>query len=246
MRVLVVEDDDSFADALGTALRRHGHDVLRASSGAQAIEAPPADLVLLDLGLPDIDGIEVLRRIRARSEVGVIAITARGEESQRVLGLRNGADDYLVKPFGMAELSARMDAVLRRSRRSSPPPGQRLRIGLVEVDLAERAVFSDAGPVALTRKEFDLLAALIRAGGAVLSRDHILAEVWQTTWRGVARSLEVHVASLRSKLGVPGLIQTVRGVGYRLAIPARPTDPPIDDTVVTITAAPEADGPGPR
>jgi DNA-binding response OmpR family regulator len=217
MRVLLVEDDNSFADALSTALRRHGHDVVRAESGEQALAAPVSDLVLLDLGLPDIDGIQVLRRIRERSQVGVIAITARGEESQRVLGLRNGADDYLVKPFGMAELSARMDAVRRRTG-SVTPPGQRLQLGPIEIDLSERTVFCEATAVTLTRKEFDLLAALVRAGGAVLTREDILTQVWQTSWHGVTRTLEVHVASLRAKLGAPELIQTVRGVGYRLAV----------------------------
>ncbi|MDB1088978.1 response regulator transcription factor [Streptomyces sp. ACA25] len=220
MRVLLVEDDDEFADALSTALRRHGHAVLRTDCGADALSAPLVDLVLLDLGLPDLDGIEVLRRLRQRSRVGVIAVTARGEERHRVLGLRNGADDYLVKPFGMAELAARMDAVLRRAGPAIPPPGHRVRLGAVEIDLAQRAVYRDAAPVALTRKEFDLLAALVRAEGAVLSRERILAEVWQTTWSGVARSLEVHVANLRGKLGEPGLIRTVHGVGYRLS--ARP------------------------
>ncbi|MFP3988173.1 response regulator transcription factor [Streptomyces sp. E11-3] len=217
MRVLLVEDDNEFADALSTALRRHGHDVLRADSGAQALAAGPADLVLLDLGLPDMDGIEVLRRLRERSQAGVIAVTARGEERHRVLGLRSGADDYLVKPFGMAELAARMDAVQRRARPVTPPPGHRFRIGAVEIDLARRAVFRDDAQVVLTRKEFDLLAALVRAGGAVLSREQILSDVWQTTWQGVGRTLEVHVANLRAKLGPPRLIHTVHGVGYRLA-----------------------------
>ncbi|GAA1895322.1 response regulator transcription factor [Streptomyces sodiiphilus] len=219
MRVLLVEDDDEFADALSTALWRHGYEVLRADSGARALEAPAVDLVLLDLGLPDLDGIEVLRRLRERSQVGVIAVTARGEERHRVLGLRTGADDYLVKPFGMAELAARMDAVLRRVRPGTPLPGQLIRVGAVEIDLARRAVFRDTVEVSLTRKEFDLLAALVRAEGAVLSRERILAEVWQTTWRGVDRSLEVHVASLRAKLGPPRPILTVHGVGYRLASP---------------------------
>ncbi|NED99709.1 response regulator transcription factor [Phytoactinopolyspora halotolerans] len=218
MRVLLVEDDNSFADALTTALRRHGHEVLRAASGEQALTAPTVDLVLLDLGLPDMDGIDVLRKIRQRSPVGVIAVTARGDEPQRVLGLRNGADDYVVKPFGMAELSARMDAVLRRAHSAAPPPGQRIRVGSLEIDLAEHAVYRNGTPVNLTRKEFDLLTALVRAEGAVLSREHILAQVWQTSWRGVGRTLEVHVASLRAKLGAPQLIETVRGVGYRLAV----------------------------
>jgi DNA-binding response OmpR family regulator len=222
MRVLLVEDDDEFADALSTALRRHGHEVARAASGERALAALDTDLllldlVLLDLGLPDLDGLEVLDRLRQRSQVGVIAVTARGEERHRVLGLRGGADDYLVKPFGMAELTARMEAVMRRARPAAPPPGQVIRLGEVELDLARRTVSRGTDQVRLTRKEFDLLAALVRADGAVLDREQLLAEVWQTTWHGVGRTLEVHVANLRAKLGSPRLIQTVHGVGYRLA-----------------------------
>lgn len=222
MRVLLVEDDDGFARALSAALRRYGHAVLHTGSGAGALAAPRVDVVLLDLGLPDLDGIEVLRRLRDRGQVAVIAVTARGEERHRVLGLRSGADDYLVKPFGVAELTARMEAVLRRVGPATPPAGQRLALGDLEIDLARRSVCRGSAPLGLTRKEFDLLAALVRAEGAVVSRERILAEVWETTWRGVGRTLEVHVATLRAKLGAPELIQTVHGVGYRLAAALEP------------------------
>jgi DNA-binding response OmpR family regulator len=218
MRILLVEDDNRFADALGTALRRQGHEVDRARDAREALAAPTADIVLLDLGLPDADGLEVCRELRSRSQVAIIAVTARGEERDRVRGLRSGADDYLVKPFGIAELEARIDAVMRRARPSGDTPGRPVRLGAVSVDLARRTVSRDGQPLPLTRKEFDLLALLVRSGGAVVSRDRILAEVWRTTWRGVGRTLEVHVASLRGKLGDPALIETVRCVGYRLHV----------------------------
>jgi DNA-binding response OmpR family regulator len=219
MRILLVEDDDRFADALGTALRRHGYQVARASSAAEALTAPSVDLVLLDLGLPDADGLEVCGRLRATSDVAIIAVTARGEERDRVRGLRTGADDYLVKPFGIAELEARIGAVMRRARPGALVPGQPVRLGAVQVDLARRTVLRNGVPVPLTRKEFDLLALLVRACGAAVSRDRILAEVWRTTWSGAERTLEVHVGSLRAKLGDPSLIETVRCVGYRLSAP---------------------------
>ncbi|GAA4232862.1 response regulator transcription factor [Streptosporangium album] len=216
MRILLVEDDDRFADALTTALRRHGHRVERARSGGEALIAAGAELVLLDLGLPDMDGVDVLRRIRADSQIGIIVTTARGEEAQRVRGLRAGADDYIVKPFGIAELEARIEAVMRRVRSHRHAPAECARVGSLEVDHVRRSVRRDGAEIPLTRKEFDLLATLVRAEGAVVTREGILAEVWRTTWGGATRSLEVHVASLRAKLSEPGLIETVRGIGYRM------------------------------
>jgi DNA-binding response OmpR family regulator len=142
-------------------------------------------------------------------------VTARGEERERVLGLRSGADDYVVKPFGMAELQARMEAVLRRSGRPATIR-EPARVGALVVDFHARRVTMAGAEIALTRKEYDLLAALARQPGGVVTRDQLLAEVWQTTWPGSVRTVEVHVASLRAKLGDPGLVQTVRGVGYRL------------------------------
>lgn len=214
MRILLVEDDNRFADALMVALRRQGFDVSRADTAAAALDAPATDLVLLDLGLPDLDGIEVCRRLRARSDVAIIAITARGDERDRVLGLRSGADDYLVKPFGIAELGARIDAVMRRVRPAAPPA---VRVGDLRIDVARRRVTRvDGSAVALTRKEFALLAALSRQPGVVVSRERLFIEVWHNPWPGAQRTLDVHIATLRAKLGDRTVIETVRGVGYRL------------------------------
>ncbi|MQA25528.1 MAG: response regulator [Micromonosporaceae bacterium] len=215
MRVLLVEDDTSVAAAMESALRRRGYEVVRAATVAEALAAPRVDLVLLDFGLPDGDGIDVCRELRRRDDhVAIIAVTARGEERDRVVGLRTGADDYVVKPFSMAELQARIDAVLRRVVRTAPPATAR-QIGPLRLDPASRQVTVDGEPVSLTRKEFELLVVLAQEAGSVVSRDRLLMEVWRTTFAG-GHTLEVHIGSLRSKLGCPGLVQTVRGVGYRL------------------------------
>jgi DNA-binding response OmpR family regulator len=215
MRVLLVEDDARVAGALESAMRRRGYELLRVSTAAAALAAPPVDLVLLDLGLPDRDGIEVCRELRRRSDVAIIAVTAREEERDRCLGLRSGADDYVVKPFGLAELQARIDAVMRRAARSAARRST-VTAGRLTVDLDAHLATIDGAEVTLTRKEFDLLAALARRSGAVVTRDELLADVWHSTWAGNQHTVEVHVASLRAKLGDPSLIQTVRGVGYRL------------------------------
>jgi DNA-binding response OmpR family regulator len=215
MRVLLVEDDVRVAGALETALRRRGYDLLRAETAAEALAAPPVDLVLLDLGLPDRDGIEVCRELRRRSEVAIIAVTARDGERDRIAGLRTGADDYVVKPFGMAELQARIDAVMRRAARSAPRQGAHT-VGSLTIDFDAHRVVCGGTEISLTRKEYDLLTALARRPGSVVTREQLLADVWQTTWAGSPHTVEVHIASLRGKLGDPGLVQTVRGVGYRL------------------------------
>ncbi len=215
MLVLLVEDDVRVGGAMEAALRRRGYELLRASTAAEALAAPPVDLVLLDLGLPDRDGIEVCRALRRRGYVAIIAVTARAQERDRIMGLRTGADDYVVKPFGMAELQARIDAVMRRAARSATSRGQ-VSVGGLTIDLDAHLVNVDGAEISLTRKEFDILAALARRPGSVVSRDELLADVWQTTWTGNPHTVEVHVASLRAKLGDPGLVQTVRGVGYRL------------------------------
>ena len=228
MRVLLVEDTVAVRDALGAALRAHGYRVDTVGTGAAALEAVTADrggggggpdLVLLDLGLPDVDGVEVCRRIRRASSVPVIAVTARGHEAARVLGLRSGADDYVVKPFSIAELLARIEAVTRRSSGRSVAPV--VRAGPVEIDLAARRVTVDGTEVDLRRKEFDLLAALARRSGVAVTREELLDDVWGLApdapgSEAGGRTLEVHVAALRAHLGVPGLVTTVRGVGYRL------------------------------
>ena len=216
-RILVVEDDDRLASALRAALERSGYRVERVADGGEALSAvgrDTPDLVLLDLGLPDLDGLEVCRRIRGASGIPVIAVTARGTERDRVDGLRTGADDYVVKPFALAELLARIEAVLRRSApgRSAAPLGAT--IGDLAIDVDSRRVTVDGAAVELTRKEFDLLVLLVRRRGTVVGRDEILRAVWETDWPGTGRTLDVHVASLRQKLHRPELVRTVRGVGY--------------------------------
>ncbi|MFJ9554820.1 response regulator transcription factor [Nocardiopsis sp. NPDC101807] len=217
IKVLLVEDDVRLADALAGALEANGYTVDQVRTAEGALAAAPADLVLLDLGLPDMDGIELCGLLRERHDVGdtaVIMVTARGRQRERVRGLRSGADDYVVKPLAVDELCARMEAVLRRTRRRDGGP---LAIGPLRVDRATRAVVRDGARVDLTRKEFDLLLALAAEAGAVVSRERLILRVWRTTWPGTLRTLEVHIGTLRAKLGVPGLIETVRGVGYRLA-----------------------------
>ena len=232
MRILLVEDDDRVAAALRDLLRRRGAVVVRAATGAAALEAGAVDLVLLDLGLPDMDGIAVCRALRRASQVPIIAVTARAEERDRVVGLRTGADDYVVKPYSSAELLARIEAVLRRSSRSGAmlveepvaPARPVLRSGSLAVDPYARRVSLSGAPVALSRKEFDVLLVLAQARGAVCSREEILDRVWGATLFGSTRTLDVHVATLRAKLGDTHLVETVRGVGYRLraALPAAP------------------------
>jgi two-component system response regulator RegX3 len=212
--VLIVEDDDAIAEPLAKGLLREGFDVRRAADGAAALAAAPADLVLLDLGLPDMDGFEVCRALRSRSSVPIIVLSARGEEVDRVIGLELGADDYLVKPFGFRELLARIRAVSRRTERRAE--SNLVEVGPLAIDLRTHEVSVAGRAVALTPKEFDLVTFLARDPGAVRSRGEILDEVWDPHWYGPTKTLDVHVASLRRKLGDPTLIETVRGVGYRL------------------------------
>jgi DNA-binding response OmpR family regulator len=221
MRLLVVEDDDGIAAPLVTGLRREGFEVARAATGAEALAAPEPDLVLLDLRLPDMDGYDVARAMRARSRVPIIMVTARGEEVDRVVGLELGADDYVVKPFGLRELIARINAVMRRV--SEPPasaaPDAVVTVGDLAIDRRRHEVTLDGEAVALTPKEFDLLALLAGDPGAAIDRRRILEEVWGTRWYGPSKTIDVHVSSLRRKLGDPGWIETVRGVGFRLRSP---------------------------
>jgi DNA-binding response OmpR family regulator len=216
VRLLVVEDDDAIAVPLVDGLERAGYVVDRASSGAEAlVRVAGADLVLLDLGLPDLDGGDVCRHIRSVSQVPIIVVSARGDESDRVRGLELGADDYIVKPFGMRELIARVRAVSRRTG-PDPEPAAVQQVGRIEIDRRTRRVSVDAVEIALSPKEFDLLALLGDDPGAVVSRREIMDEVWDPHWYGPTKTLDVHVASLRKKLGDPTMIETVRSVGFRL------------------------------
>ncbi|MCX4672615.1 response regulator transcription factor [Streptomyces sp. NBC_01381] len=221
MQVLLVEDDDRLAEVLGQALAARGHRTVRAGRADDALRLKQGmDFVLLDLGLPDLDGLQLLRRLRKVSAVPVIVITARSDEGTVLQGLRSGADDYLVKPFRIEELLARMDAVMRRTGRtgSGPAPApETVRVGDVAVDLRAREVTVAGRPVALTRREFDVLALLAREPGVVRAREEILDAVWGDAYLAVSRSLDVHIAGIRAKTGCPGLIRTLRGTGYRLA-----------------------------
>jgi two-component system, OmpR family, response regulator RegX3 len=220
MRLLLVEDEDAIAEPLAEGLRREGFTVERAATGAEALAAATPDLVLLDVGLPDTDGFSVCRELRSRSGVPIIMVTAKGEEVDRVVGLEIGADDYIVKPFGFRELLARIRAVTRRTGERAATQRQ-ARIGPLEIDERGRRVRVDGRELELTPKEFDLLALLAREPGAVVSKAEILQEVWQTTWFGSAKTIDVHVAALRKKLGEPSWIETVRGVGMRLHVPGQ-------------------------
>jgi two-component system, OmpR family, response regulator RegX3 len=215
VNVLLVEDEEAIAEPLVEGLKREGFGVVRVSTGQAALEADQADLVLLDLRLPDIDGFEVCRRLRERSAVPIIVVSARGEEVDRVVGLELGADDYLVKPYGLRELVARIHAVMRRLEPRSQAV-DKLRVDGLEIDRRARRATLDGAELPLTLREFDLLALLASEPGAAFSRDRIFEEVWQTRWFGSPKTIDVHVAALRRKLGDPGWIETVRGVGFRL------------------------------
>ncbi|WP_165436234.1 response regulator transcription factor [Amycolatopsis suaedae] len=214
MRVLLVEDDAGMAGAVSESLADRGHVVTRVAGGADALAGHgAAEVVLLDLGLPDMDGLEVLRRIRLTSQVPVLVLTARGDEQSVVLGLRLGADDYLTKPVRLAELVARMDAVARRAAAGHDPV---VRLGDVEIDLDARTVLVAGSDAGLTATEFDLLAVLAARPGTAVSRQQLMDEVWGDATVAVSRKLDVHLTQLRSKLDRPGLVTTIRGFGYRL------------------------------
>jgi len=223
VHILLVEDDDRIAAALRPALRRHGITTTRLAAGRAAVDhLAGVDVVLLDLGLPDVDGVDVCRAIRAVSDVPVIVVSARAEVDDRILGLHSGADDYLVKPYDIGELVARVHAVYRRRKVGAPVADDVVELDDVRIDLHRHAVTVEGRPVTLTRKEFQVLALLATSGGAVCTRGRIVAEVWGRSWAGANRTLDVHVATLRTKLGRPDLVQTVRGVGYRLGLPDAP------------------------
>jgi DNA-binding response OmpR family regulator len=228
VHILVVEDDRAIAEPLCDGLRDAGFDVTHVARGADALLATGYDLVLLDLGLPDLDGRDVCRELRARGSAPIIMLTARSEEFDRVLGLELGADDYVTKPFSLRELVARIRAVARRTagpaRSSGAAPadegatGQQL-LGLVTIDRRARRVLVDGAEIHLTAKEFDVLAFLARDPGAVRSRSEILESVWDEHWYGPTKTVDAHVASIRRKLDTALTIEAVRGVGFRLEVP---------------------------
>ncbi len=216
--LLLVEDDDAIAEPLVAALIREGYRVDRSANGtdalARGVEAHH-DLVILDLGLPDIDGIEVCRRLRAAlPALPILMLTARAEEVDAVLGLDAGADDYVSKPFRLSELLARLRALLRRTGAEDVWVGA----GNVRLDAKARRAWRASRELDLTQKEFDLLALLLREAGAAVTRERIMLEIWETTWMGWTRTLDVHMAALRRKLGddpEPTMLKTVRGIGFR-------------------------------
>ncbi len=219
MTVLIVEDDARLMDALRAFLRRAGYATVGAAKAAEARDALGTDteVVLLDLGLPDMDGIELCRQIRQRSGVPIIIATARSHVHERIRGLRAGADDFVVKPYNVRELVARIEAVTRRSRSlvSESTDEHTIDVDGVRIDLSGRHIQVGDLAVELTRTEFDIVAVLARYPGVVVPRERIIREVWQTDWHAFSRSLEVHIGSIRRKTGRGDLIETVRGVGYR-------------------------------
>jgi two-component system response regulator RegX3 len=225
-KILLVEDESSISEPLARALEREGFDVAVADTAARAVEAfrgRRPDLVLLDVMLPDGDGRDVLREVRQVSRVPVVMLTARGEEMDRVIGLELGADDYVTKPFSAAELVARIRAVLRRAADQPDAGGSVLAVADVVLDLDKRLITRAGEPVDLTVKEFELLRLLLESAGKVVRREQLIADVWDTNWFGSTKTLDVHVSSLRRKLGDdpgdPRYIHTVRGIGFRFASP---------------------------
>lgn len=214
MLVLVVEDDPAVSTPLIEGLQRNGIETEHVAYATQVLAAAMnrnIDVILLDLGLPDGDGLDVLRELRKVTDIPVIIATARGDETDRIVGLELGADDYVVKPFSVRELAARVRAVSRRRRTEST-----LETGRVIVDRVRHEVHVDGQLVDLTAKEFDLLAVLAEEPGRAVTRQELFSRVWDPVWIGTGKTLDVHVASLRKKIGDPELIETVRGVGYRL------------------------------
>ncbi|MDX8141159.1 response regulator transcription factor [Lentzea sp. BCCO 10_0061] len=216
MRVLLVEDDEPIAESLTRGLSRYGFEVTWVRTGAEALTAGEFALVLVDLGLPDMDGLDVCRELRARGDVPIIVISARSDEVDRVVGLEIGADDYVTKPFGVREVVARMRAVLRRVQPAQREPEVH---GRVRIDRRGRRVHLDGDEVELTPKEFDLLSFLAEEPGAVFTREQIMEAVWDENWFGPTKTLDVHVGVLRRKLGDAASLETVRGVGFRLVLP---------------------------
>ncbi len=227
-RVLFVEDEPSIYEPFSKALAREGFEPVVARTAARALELADGDfaIVLLDLTLPDGDGRDICRALRRRSSVPILMLTARGTEADRIVGLELGADDYVVKPFSGAEVIARIRAILRRSAAQAPddePPPGPIAVGELEVDIAARRARLGDTELQLSRKEFDLLAELIRNAGRVVTREQLMDRVWDENWFGSTKTLDVHVRWLRQKLGDdpgdPRFLHTVRGVGFRFTAP---------------------------
>jgi two-component system, OmpR family, response regulator RegX3 len=225
--ILMVEDEESITVPLAEALEREGFDTQVTGTVQEALELTEGalpDLVLLDVMLPDGSGYDVCRRLRERSRVPIIMLTARGEETDRIVGLELGADDYVVKPFSAREVAARIRAVLRRVDAEGPATRDGpLGVGPVRLDPDRRSASVDGRDLELTRKEFELLELLLREAGNVVSRERLIDEVWDVNWFGSTKTLDVHVSGLRRKLGDdsadPRFIHTLRGVGFRFAAP---------------------------
>ncbi len=225
-KILVVDDERLIVDSVRYGLQKEGYAIVAAYDGDQAmakVNEEKPDLVLLDVQLPKMDGWAVCRSIRQTSHVPIIMLTARAEEADKVLGLELGADDYLIKPFSMRELLARVRAALRRSTEYTEPAAQRVKIGEVDLDPVSHRVMVRGKVLELTRKEYDLLQLLMLQAGKVIARNDLIDKVWATDWVGDTRTLDVHIRWLREKIekepGKPNYIQTVRGVGYRFATP---------------------------
>jgi two-component system, OmpR family, response regulator RegX3 len=216
VNVLVIEDDEPIALALVNGLRRAGFVAKSVGSAAAALNALPTDFILLDLSLPDRDGVDLFHSLREITTAPIIMVTARGSEEDRIAGLDLGADDYVVKPFGVRELVARINAVLRRSGAKEAEPVQIL--DGVEIDRRVRTIRSRGSVVSCTPKEYGILEFLARDPGKVITRQELLDGVWGPHWYGATKMIDVHVASLRRKLGVPEFIETLRGVGFRIVL----------------------------
>jgi DNA-binding response OmpR family regulator len=225
-RILFVEDENAISEPFSQALKRAGFEPVVARTASQALdmaERLEPDLVLLDLRLPDGDGRDVCRRLRRTSDVPILMLTASGTETDRIIGLELGADDYVVKPFSSGEVISRIRAVLRRAAWREPQTPDAIKVGELELNLASRRATLAGGELKLTRKEFDLLAELVRHAGEVVGREDLMARVWDVNWFGSTKTLDVHVRSLRKKLrddpASPTYIETVRGVGFRFIAP---------------------------
>ena len=215
---VVIEDDEAISALVGTYLEQAGFEVVRECTGEggfEAVHRRHPRFVVLDLGLPDVDGFDLCRRLRGSADVPILILTARDEEADRVIGLELGADDYLTKPFSPRELVARVRAVLRRTE-PVPPESRVIEVGELRVDLRTRSATFAGSPLTLRTLEFELLAELARNAGNVVTRDRLLDRVWGLSFAGGTRTVDVHIAQLRKKLGRPAVIHTVRSVGYRL------------------------------